>query len=197
VNSEQAIRLAEPMPRDLVLRAQQGDAEAFAAMTRLCSDRLYAIARLILRDEDRALDAVQDALLRAWLDIRGLRDPDRFDAWLYRLLVRACYRAAGEHRRRAVTEIDLGPNAGPTTPDAQRQTAIRDQLSRGFERLSREQRAVVVLHHYAGLSLAEAAAILQIPLGTMQSRLSRALQTMRAAIEADDRVPAYAGEPAR
>jgi RNA polymerase sigma-70 factor (ECF subfamily) len=196
VNSEPAIRLAEPMPRDLVLRAQRGDVEAFSAMIRLCSDRLYAIARLILRDEDRAFDAVQDTLLRAWLDIRGLRDPDRFDAWVYRLLVRACYRAAGEQRRRDVTEILLGPN-GPTTADAQRQTMLRDQLARGFERLSREQRAAVVLHHYAGLSLVEAAGILQIPLGTMQSRLSRALQTMRAAIEADDRLPVFAGEAAR
>jgi RNA polymerase sigma-70 factor (ECF subfamily) len=176
------------MQRELVVRAQHGDLEAFSAMTVACSDRLFAIARLILRSDDRAADAVQDALVRAWLDIRGLKDPDRFDAWVYRLLVRACYRSAGEHRRRAVTEIDLDALSGPTTPDPQRHVALQDQLARGFERLSREQRAVIVLHHYAGLSLAEAAAVLQIPLGTMQSRLSRALRAMRAAIEADERL---------
>lgn len=176
------------MRRELVLRAQQGDVEAFSVMTVACSDRLYAIARLILRHDDRAFDAVQDALLQAWLDLRGLKDPDRFDAWVYRLLVRACYRSAGEHRRREVVEIDLGPLTGSATPDAQRHVALQDQLARGFERLSREQRAVIVLHHYAGLSLAEAATVLQIPLGTMQSRLSRALRAMRAAIEADERV---------
>jgi RNA polymerase sigma factor (sigma-70 family) len=175
------------MQRELVVRAQHGDLEAFSAMTVACSDRLFAIARLILRSDDRAADAVQDALVRAWLDIRGLKDPDRFDAWVYRLLVRACYRSAGEHRRRAVTEIDLDSLSGPTTPDAQRHVALQDQLARGFERLSREQRAVIVLHHYAGLSLAEAAAVLEIPLGTMQSRLNRALHAMRAALEADER----------
>jgi RNA polymerase sigma factor (sigma-70 family) len=180
------------MQRELVVRAQRGDLEAFSAMTIACSDRLFAIARLILRNDDRASDAVQDALLQAWLDLRGLKDPDRFDAWVYRLLVRACYRSASEHRRRDVTEIDLGPMHGPATSDAQRQVALQDQLSRAFERLSREQRAVIVLHHYAGLSMVEAAAVLQIPLGTMQSRLSRALQIMRAALEADDRLTGLA-----
>jgi RNA polymerase sigma-70 factor, ECF subfamily len=177
-----------PMQRELVVRAQRGDLEAFSSMTLACSDRLFAVARLILRADDRAADAVQDALLQAWLDIRGLKDPDRFDAWVYRLLVRACYRSAGDHRRRAVTEIEIAPWHTPATPDSQQQVALEDCLARSFERLSREQRAVVVLHHYAGLSLVEAAAALQIPLGTMQSRLSRALRAMRAAIEADERL---------
>lgn len=122
-------------------------------MTAATTDRLFGAARLILRDDERAADAVQDALLQAWLDLRGLRDPDRFDAWLHRLLVRA--------------------TPEPMTPDAQRAVALRDQLDRGFRRLSPEQRAVIVLHHYLGLSLAESAEALAIPLGTMQSRLSR------------------------
>ena len=185
------------MDRDLVIRAQRGDVEAFSAITMACSDRLFSIARLILRHDDRAFDAVQDALLQAWLDLRGLRDPDRFDAWVYRLLVRACYRSAGEQRRREVREIALDAHARMGTPDTQRRVSLEDQISRGFDRLSREQRAVIVLHHYAGLTLAESAQVLQIPLGTMQSRLSRALQAMRAAIEADDRPPTLAREPVR
>jgi len=185
------------MQRDLVVRAQKGDLDAFSALTAGRTSRLYAVARLILRHDEQAADAVQDALLQAWLDLRGLRDPDRFDAWLHRLLVRACYRAARRRREREVVEITLDSTAEPMAPDAQRGLAVRDQLDRGFRRLSPEQRAVIVLHHYLGLSLAESAEVLAIPLGTMQSRLSRATQAMRAALEADERPAVGAVEVAR
>ena len=179
------------MQRDLVVRAQGGDVDAFSALTGSLTNRLYAAARLILRHDELAADAVQDALLQAWLDLRGLRDPDRFDAWLHRLLVRACYRAARHRRAREIGEIKLASTGEPMTPDAQHSVAVRDQLDRGFRRLSSEQRAVIVLHHYLGFSLVESAEILAIPLGTIQSRLSRATRAMRAALEADDR-PAVA-----
>jgi RNA polymerase sigma-70 factor, ECF subfamily len=109
-----------------------------------------------------------------------LRDPDRFDAWLHRLLVRACYRAARRRRDRLTVKVRFASTADTVTPDAQRALAVRDQLERGFRRLSAEQRAVIVLHHYLGFSLADSAEVLAIPLGTMQSRLSRATQAMRA-----------------
>ena len=185
------------MQRDLVVRAQRGDLDAFSALTAGTTNRLFGAARLILRDDEHAADAVQDALLQAWLDIRGLRDPDRFDAWLHRLLVRACYRAAKRSRQRAVVELALDSTLELMTPDAQRAVAVRDQLDRGFRRLSPEQRVVVVLHHYLGLSLAESAEALAIPLGTMQSRLSRATQAMRAALDADERPAVGAVEVAR
>jgi RNA polymerase sigma-70 factor (ECF subfamily) len=185
------------MQRDLVVRAQRGDLDAFSALTAGTTNRLFGAARLILRDDERAADAVQDALLQAWLGVRGLRDPDRFDAWLHRLLVRACYRAAKRSRQRKVVELPLHATLEPMTPDAQRAVAVRDQLARGFRRLSPEQRAVIVLHHYLGLSLAESAEALAIPLGTMQSRLSRATQAMRAALDADERPAAGAVEVAR
>ena len=185
------------MEHDLVVRAQGGDIDAFSALTAGRTTRLYATARLILRDDERAADAVQDALLRAWLDVRGLRDPDRFDAWLYRLLLRACYGAARRHRTRAVVEIDLSSLAEPGIPDAQRSVAVRDQLDRGFRRLSTDHRAVIVLVHYLGFSLADAAEAIGVPLGTVQSRLSRATAAMRAAIEADERATDLAREIAR
>jgi RNA polymerase sigma-70 factor (ECF subfamily) len=185
------------MQRDLVVRAQGGDVDAFSALTAGRTDRLFAAARLILRHDEQAADAVQDALIRAWLDLRGLRDPDRFDAWLHRLLVRACYRVARRHRDREIVELDLASTAEPATADAQRELAVHDQLERGFRRLTPEQRAVIVLHHYLGLTLAESAEVLAIPLGTMQSRLSRATQAMRAALEADERVALVAAEVAR
>ena len=185
------------MQADLVVQARNGDVEAFSALTAGRTNRLYAVARLILRDDETAADAVQDTLIQAWLDLRGLRDPDRFDAWLHRLLVRACYRAARRRRTREVTEVRVAAIAETESPDAQLGLAVRDQLERGFRRLAPDQRAVIVLHHYLGLSLAEAADILGIPLGTMQSRLSRATQAMRAALEADDRPTMVAGEVAR
>lgn len=185
------------MHRDLVVRAQAGDVDAFSALTIGLTNRLFGAARLILRDDEHAADAVQDALLQAWLDLRGLRDPDRFEAWLHRLLVRACYRAANRGRQREVVELAFDSTLEPRTPDAQRSVALRDQLDRGFRRLSPEQRAVIVLHHYLGLTQAEAAEALAIPLGTMQSRLSRATQAMRAALDADERPVVGAVEVAR
>ena len=178
-----------PIQTDLVVRARNGDLDAFSTLTASRTNRLFGAARLILRDEGLAEDVVQDTLLSAWQDLRGLRDPERFDAWLHRVLVRTCYRAARRHRVRASVELptDL-PRADPRADIASAQ-ALRDQLDRGFRRLTPDQRAVIVLHHYLGLSLVEAAAILEIPLGTMQSRLFRALQLMRAALEADDRLP--------
>lgn len=185
------------MQRDLVVLAQGGDLDAFSALTVGITDRLFAAARLILRDDEQSADAVQDALLRAWVDLRSLRDPDRFEAWLHRLLVRACYRAAKRSRQRVVVELSNSLTRDPLTSDSQRTVALRDQLERGFQRLSSEQRAVIVLHHYLGLSLAESAEALAIPLGTMQSRLSRATQAMRAALEADERPGMGAAEVAR
>jgi RNA polymerase sigma-70 factor, ECF subfamily len=183
--------------RDVVLRAQGGDVESFSALAAQCTDRLFRAARLILRDDERAADAVQDAMLQAWLDLRGLRDPDRFDAWVHRLLVRACFRAARRHRTRQVAEIAATPVGEPTTRDAPAAVAARDQMERAFRRLTPDQRAVIVLYHYLGLSLTESAEALEIPLGTMQSRLSRATQAMRAAVDADERPVTLSAEMAR
>jgi RNA polymerase sigma-70 factor (ECF subfamily) len=183
--------------RELVVRAQGGDVDAFSALTAGRTGRLYAAARLILRDDDGAADAVQDSLLRAWLDLRALRDPDRFDAWLHRLLVRRCYRNARKDRSRAVTEIEIAPGWEPSVREDQQAVAVRDQLDRGFRRLSTDHRAVIVLYHYLGLSLNESAEALGIPLGTMQSRLNRATRLMRASIEADERSPKLAAEGTR
>jgi RNA polymerase sigma-70 factor, ECF subfamily len=185
------------MSDDLVVRAQGGDVDAFAALTAGRTPRLYAIARLILRNDDQAADAVQDALLRAWVDLRGLRQPEKFDAWLHRLLVRCCYRAADRRRSREIIEIKVALTQETAIPDPQSAVAMRDQLERGFRRLSAEQRAVLVLRHYLGLSTNECAEVLGIPPGTVQSRLDRAKGVMRAALEADERPTSFVGEGVR
>jgi RNA polymerase sigma factor (sigma-70 family) len=182
------------MQRDLVVRASNGDHDAFAELAAGSIDRLGRTARLILRSDEAAADAVQESLTAAWLHIRAVRDPDRFDAWLHRLLVRACYREARRIRRRDVVEIQMGAPDVRVARDAQDLTAIRDQLERGFRQLTPEERAVLVVHHYLGLRDAEAALVLDIPLGTFKSRLNRASVALRAALEADDRTPTVAKE---
>ena len=184
----------EPVKRDFVVRAKAGDHDAFSTLAAASIGRLLATARLILRDDDQAQDAVQDALVRAWLDIRGLRDPERFDAWLHRLLVRGCYRAARSDRGRRLVEVHLLPLDGPSTTDQQSALAARDQLERAFGRLPTEQRAVLVLHHYLDMTDGEAADVLDIPLGTFKSRLNRASRALRSVVEADDRQVAVARE---
>src|SRR4029450_8607622 len=93
------------MDRDLVRLAIAGDREAFDALASASIGRLYAVAALILRDPDRAAHAPQDAQVRPWRDLSAIRDPDRFEAWLHRVLVRCCYREAGRERRRRLVEI--------------------------------------------------------------------------------------------
>jgi RNA polymerase sigma factor (sigma-70 family) len=181
------------MHHDLAGRARDGDHDAFCALVRETLAPLYTTARLILRDADRADDAVQDALIEAWRDIRGLRDLERVDAWLHRLLVRSCYRVAQRDRRRRVTEIPLMPFHDATAPDGFPPFADRDEIERAFERLTQDQRTVLTLVYFADLSLADAAAALGIPVGTTKSRLHNALAALRAALAAADRIPELTG----
>jgi RNA polymerase sigma-70 factor (ECF subfamily) len=171
------------MPRELVERAMAGDDEAFSELARLVVRRLYAVARLILRDDARAEDAVQEALVACWRDLSGLRDPDRFEAWVHRVLVRQCYREARRERRRIEVEGMVRPLA--VTPDPAHQHAVRDQIERGFARLPVDQRTVLVLHHYLGYTYPEIGDVLGVPIGTAKSRLSRASAAMRAALAID------------
>ena len=163
------------MDRDLVLQARAGDRDAFSRLAAGSLARLNAVARLIVRDDGRAEDAVQDALVDAWRDLRGLRDADRFDAWLNWLLIRACQDASRRDRRRRTVELPLLAIDGPPVPDAQHMTALSDEIERGLRRLTVEQRSVLVLTYYLDLPLGDAAAALGVPLGTMKSRLHRAL----------------------
>jgi RNA polymerase sigma-70 factor, ECF subfamily len=168
----------------LVERARAGDEEAFASLARAAGDRLLAIAFRILRDLGLAEDAVQQTLVLAWRELPQLRDVDRFDAWLHRLLVNTCYREIRRGRPWA-GNVRVLPIDEPARGDAFVAVADRDQLERGFRRLPPEQRAVFVFHHYLGLTLLEIADQLGVPLGTVKSRLHYATNSLRAALEAD------------
>jgi len=185
------------MQRDLVVRAQAGDHDAFTALVASSINRLYAAARLILRRDDLAEDAVQEALVKSWTGIGGLRDPDRFDAWLRRLLIHASYRVAKRERIRQIVEVPSILLDQPVIQDRQATFALRDQLDRGFRRMPPDQRAVLVVHYYLDLPDADAADALGIPVGTLKSRLNRAKSALKAALEANDRQTAFAEGPTR
>jgi RNA polymerase sigma-70 factor (ECF subfamily) len=170
-----------------VSRAMAGDHDAFAALANANVDHLYALARVILRDADRAEDAAQEALVRAWRELPRLREPAKFQAWLRRLLVNACY---DEGRRiRSRSEVVLLSEHHPAIADETSGVINRDRLDRAFRRLPLEQRVVTVLSHVEGLTHEEIAATLGLPLGTVKSRVRYALAGLRSALEADDRIP--------
>jgi RNA polymerase sigma-70 factor, ECF subfamily len=170
--------------RTLVERAQNGDHDAFATLARTAVGRLGPAARLIVRDPELARDAVQEAFVSAWRDLPGLRDPDRFDAWLYRLTVNACLGAA-RRRRRRVSEVDVGVIELRASGDFASAVDDRDQLDRALRQLAPDRRALVVMHLYLGVPLPEVARQLRIPLGTAKSRLNRSLAVLRVVIDGD------------
>ena len=176
------------MDTELVVRAQRGDRRAYGLMATEIAARFLAVARRILRDLDLAEDATQQALLAIWQDLPHLRDPDRFEAWSYRLLVRACY-AEGRKQRRWAPNLRLLPIDEPVSNGDLSSVVDRDELERGFRRLSIDHRAVVVLHHYLDLPLERVADVLGIPVGTAHSRLHHAMRGLRAALDADARPP--------
>jgi RNA polymerase sigma-70 factor, ECF subfamily len=183
------------LDRDLVELARKGDREAFAVLVHQVSDSLYAVAHRILRDTGLAEDALQNALVHAWRKLPGLREPERFEAWIHRILVHACYDEARRARPWSAT-VRLLPMAGPSIPDGSEALADRDELERAFGRLSVEQRAVFVLHHYLGLPLVEVAELLAIPAGTARSRLHYAIAGLRDALLADAEPLVHGGRPA-
>lgn len=173
--------------------AQRGDRDAFAVLVRTHADRLFGIARRILRHVDLADDAVQQALVTAWRELPNLRDADKFTSWTTRILVRICYESSRNSRLAAVNLVPLDLAAERSTADASEDIALSDELERAFRRLPPEQRAILVLRHYIGLEPTEIAETLGMPAGTVRSRLHYAHREMRAALEADARLAAAGG----
>ena len=170
--------------RGLVERARRGDHDAFAELARVAVVRLDQAARLILRDPELARDAVQEGLIRAWRDLPKLRDPDRFDGWLYRLTVNSCIDQTRRRKRRPI-EVELTVGHAPEIADMAGALADRDHIDGVLRHLDERERAIVVLHYFLGMPLTEVAATLGVPVGTVKSRLHRALGEMRVAIAAE------------
>jgi RNA polymerase sigma-70 factor (ECF subfamily) len=187
VGNTHDIRRSCGLTTELVERAQGGDRDAFDLLASAAYHRLYAVARRVLRDTHSAEDAVQETLIHAWRDLRSLRDPERFDAWTYRLLVRSCADQARRRRRISVevTDIAVEPQ---TSRDDYAAVLQRDEIERAFLKLSVEHRAVLVLTHYVGLPAAQVAQYMGTPVGTVYSRLHYATQTMREVMESPSSV---------
>jgi RNA polymerase sigma-70 factor (ECF subfamily) len=179
----------------LVEQARDGDDVAFSQLVDLDGDWCFAVAYRILRDVERAQDAVQQAFLLAWRELPRLRDPERYSPWLRRLLVHACYEEHRRHRR-WTSHIRALPLDGPETPDSTMTVDDRDALDRAFVRLTPQHRAVFVLHHHAGLPLAEIAESVGVPIGTVKSRLHYATRSLRAALVADGQLESTEARPA-
>ena len=174
--------------RSLVERAQQGDHSAFSSLVRDVGRRLYGIALRVTRDPVIADDSIQEALILAWRDLPALRDPTRFEAWLTRIVVRRCYRELRDRRRPEMAWDDEGIAGDPAAS-----LADRDQLERGFRTLTADHRAVLVLRYYAGLEPGEIADVLELPPGTVRSRLHYGISALRSALEADARIGMHGG----
>jgi RNA polymerase sigma factor (sigma-70 family) len=171
---------------ELVRQAQQGDVEAFDSLARMVGDRCQGIAVRILRDVHLAEDAVQAALITAWTELKSLRDPSRFEPWLHRILTNACY-AEARRRTRWSEGLKILPVASAYGSDDYLTVDDRDLLERAFRRLTLQQRAVLVFHHYLGLSISEVAVRTGLPVGTVKSRLHHATRALRASLDADAR----------
>ena len=174
------------MDKELVVRAQHGDEDAFASLTVMAYPCLFRVAQGILRDATLAEDATQAAIVRIWQHLRRLRDPAKFEGWSYRLLVNSCHDEAKRAPRWTPIEA-VAPESEPRVPDGLGAVADRDQLERAFARLSVEHRAVIVLRHLLDLSMEQVGDVLGVPVGTVGSRLNRAMASLRAALEADAR----------
>jgi len=179
------------MDQALVERAQNGDLAAFETLTVATHPRLFGVALGILRDPSVAEDATQQALITIWRHLRRLRDPAKFESWSYRLLVNACYDEA-KRKPGWVPDAEMRPTDEPVASDAYLAVADRDQLDRGFRRLSMDHRSVIVLRYLHDLPLEQVAEALDVPLGTVASRLHRAMHLLRAGLEADARPPVQA-----
>src|SRR5690349_19479135 len=186
---------ASVVDQDIVVRAQRGDREAYETLARDAAPRLYLTAHRIVRNPDRADEAVQQTLVAIWRELPSLRDPARFGAWTYRLVVRFSLLESRRARRSGIREVHMEDTV-PVAADAFAESDRRDQLDRALGALSPDHRAVVVLHHYAGLSLAEIAEIVGVPYGTVGSRLHHATRSLRASLAAGDRTPAIGGQSA-
>jgi RNA polymerase sigma-70 factor (ECF subfamily) len=175
------------LDRSLIDRARNGDLDAFEQIVRARMDAVYRLTAAILADDADATDAAQETFVAAWRQIRGLRDPERFDAWLQRVAVNAArmsMRARGRRRVREIPSSDVPGLGDASAPSKGSDVAILDVA---MQTLSVDQRSILVLHHLEGLPVAEIASILEIPAGTAKSRLFNARAALARAILAEER----------
>jgi RNA polymerase sigma-70 factor (ECF subfamily) len=180
-------------PARVVERARTGDKAAFEVLVACWVEPAFRIALSILGNEADARDATQDAFLAAWRRLRQLRDPERFDGWLYQILVNSCRGLRRGRQRVAVREIQVSALGGDLEPvddppeTADERASSLDAIERAWFRLTVAERTILALHHLEHRPVAEIAAMLRIPTGTAKSRLFHARRSLDQALEAERR----------
>ncbi len=170
------------MREGLVMAAQAGDREAFRSLVEEEGPAALRLATAILHSVPDGEDAVQDAFLRAWLDLPDLRSVDRWPAWFRRLVVHAALdRARRPHR---VREVALVEQDAPGADDSEARVADEDRVRRALVDLSAADRALLVLRFGEDLDVQGVADAMKIPIGTAKSRLHRVLARVGTALEA-------------
>jgi RNA polymerase sigma-70 factor (ECF subfamily) len=180
------------MERALVERARSGDRTAFDNLVRSRVDAVYRTSLAILGDQADAADATQETFVSAWSHRDALRDPEACDAWLGRINLNACRQQLRRRGRTRVREIQLLDGEDEREPVSTEralddQTADADVVDRAFSRLSIDDRALLVLHHLQERPVAEIAAVLEAPAGTVKSRLHRARAALESALAKESR----------
>ncbi len=173
------------MERSLVERARDGDRDAFEVLVRARVDSVYGTAFTILGNASDAQDATQETFISAWRAFPGLKDPERFEAWLGRIVSNAC-RMSLRHRR-TIRELPMDGSVDEpavTIDGSGAATIGADLFDRAFEKLPIDQRALLVAHHLDGRTLDELASELAVPIGTVKSRLFTARAALQKALEA-------------
>jgi RNA polymerase sigma-70 factor (ECF subfamily) len=170
---------------DLVRRAARGDALAFERLLATRADHAFRIAQAMLGDESEARDATQDAFVSAWRELPRLRDPERFDPWLRRILVNACRAQMRVRKRVREIRLDLIVDPAAPGPGLSEQVGATDMLARAFDRLDGDRRALLVLHYLDHASVEQIAASLGIPTGTVKWRLHDAREALQRALVAE------------
>lgn len=174
----------------MVDRARNGELDAFEEIVHDRIDAIYRLSFAIVGDEADARDATQETFVAAWRGIRTVRDPERFDAWLQRIAVNAARmtrRARGRRRVREIPSGDVAALASVADGTARPERPDADVLGAALRRLPFEQRTILVLHHLEGQGVTELAGVLDIPVGTVKSRLFNARQALQAALAAEGR----------
>jgi RNA polymerase sigma-70 factor, ECF subfamily len=184
--ARRSTRIGPAIDRSLIDRARNGDLDAFESIVRARMDAVYRLTSAILGDEADARDAAQETFVAVWRQLRRLREPEKFDAWLQRVAVNASRMMIRSRSRRRIREI---PSSSVVALGERAAASPRDDaaiLDAALATLPVEQRAILVLHHLEGRSLAELAAILEIPDGTAKSRLFAARRALAAALKVDE-----------
>ena len=176
--------------RELVEKAKQGDQSAFEQLVLENQNRAYSLALRLIGDREEAADLAQEAFVKAWQGLPAFRGGSFFSTWLYRLTTNVCIDYLRKKKRREAVEPAVSlddEDSGWAEPadwegDPQKQLERSERgkaLARALERLPEWQRRALVLRELSGLSYQEIAQALELDIGTVKSRISRARLSLR------------------